>query len=61
MTKGSLKFKLAAIVIIGLKQLNIAPRIIILPSRGPMGSFAKWKPNGVRFSFSSKAFKSISN
>lgn len=41
MTKGSLKFKLAAIVIIGLRQLNIAPRIIILPSRGPIGNFAK--------------------
>lgn len=41
MTNGSLKFKLAAIVIIGLRQLNIAPKIIILPSRGPIGNFAK--------------------
>lgn len=41
MTKGSLKFKLAAIVIIGLRQLNIAPRIIILPSSGPIGNLAK--------------------
>lgn len=61
MTNGSLKFRLAAIVMIGLRQLNIAPKIIILPSRGPIGNFAKWKPNGVRFSFSSKAFRSINN
>lgn len=59
MRKGSLKFRLAAIVIIGLRQLNIAPKIIILPSRGPIGNFAKWKPSGVRFSFLSKAFKSV--
>jgi hypothetical protein len=32
-TNGSMKFKLAAMVIIGLKQLNIVPRIIILPAR----------------------------
>ena len=56
MVNGSLNPRAEATVSTGSRHENIAPNRIILPTLGSTGSFAKWKPSGVKFSFSSNAF-----
>lgn len=53
--KGSLNERAEAIVNMGPTQENIAAMSSIRPVKGSTGKRAKWKPNGVKFSLSSRA------